>query len=30
MAMQRVLGVTIPSAYRTGVPAGIGTGPLLQ
>lgn len=30
MAMQRVLGVTIPSAYRHGVPAGIGTGPLLQ
>jgi hypothetical protein len=24
MAMQRVLGVTIPAAYRQGVPAGIG------
>ncbi len=28
MAMQRVLGVTIPAAYRTGIPAGIGTGQL--
>ena len=28
MAMQRVLGVTIPAAYRHGIPAGIGTGPL--
>lgn len=30
MAMQRVLGVTIPAAYRTGIPAGIGTGPLMH
>ena len=28
MAMQRVLGVTIPAAYRHGIPAGLGTGPL--
>jgi hypothetical protein len=30
MAMQRVLGVTTPAAYRHGIPAGIGTGPLLH
>ncbi len=28
MAMQRILGVTIPAMHRQGVPAGIGTGPL--
>ena len=30
MAMQRVLGVTIPAAHRHGIPAGIGTGPLVH
>ena len=30
MAMQRVLGVTIPAAFRHGIPAGIGTGPLMH
>ncbi len=28
MAMQRVLGVTIPEAHRHGVLSGLGTGPL--
>jgi hypothetical protein len=28
MAMQRILGVTIPAAHRHGIPAGLGTGPL--
>ena len=28
MAMQRVLGVTIPAAHRHGVLTGLGTGPL--
>ena len=30
MAMQRVLGVTIPSAHRQGVPVGIGSRPLVH
>jgi hypothetical protein len=28
MAMQRILGVTIPAAYRHGIPTGLGTSPL--
>jgi hypothetical protein len=28
MAMQRVLGVTIPAAHRHGALSGLGTGPL--
>jgi len=28
MAMQRILGVTIPAAHRHGIPTGLGTGPL--
>lgn len=28
MAMQRVLGVTIPMPYRQGIPMGLGTSPL--
>ncbi|HZU67040.1 MAG TPA: hypothetical protein VFA09_07150 [Ktedonobacteraceae bacterium] len=30
MAMQRVLGVTIPAAHRHGIPTGIGTGALMH
>jgi hypothetical protein len=30
MAMQRVLGVTIPAPYRQGIPSGIGTSPLVH
>lgn len=30
MAMQRVLGVTIPAAHRHGIPTGLGTGPLVH
>jgi len=30
MAMQRVLGVTIPAAHRHGIPAGLGTSPLVH
>ena len=30
MAMQRVLGVTIPAAYRHDIPACIGTSPLVH
>jgi hypothetical protein len=30
MAMQRVLGVTIPAAHRQGIPTGLGTSPLVH
>lgn len=30
MAMQRILGVTIPAPYRHGIPTGLGTGPLVH
>jgi hypothetical protein len=30
MAMQRILGVTIPAAHRQGIPAGLGTTPLVH
>ncbi len=30
MATQRVLGVTIPASHRHGIPAGLGTGPIIH
>lgn len=30
MAVQRMLGVTIPASHRHGIPAGLGEGPLLH
>lgn len=30
MAMQRILGVTIPQAHRHGIPSGLGTGEIIH